>query len=162
MTVVTSKTKKTADLMDRSRGLPIHHFLDFTRINRYTVLGDGMTHKFDGIKLKFTFREFGIQMVISQTLKNNMKMSSMIIKIFRIDQNIVDKNHDEFIEFRHEDRVHEIHEICRCIGKTKGHNQVFIESISGGESCFRNITWPKLYLMIPRTKVNFGEYLGSG
>jgi hypothetical protein len=83
--VVASKTKKTTDLMDQSRGLPIHHFLDFTRINRYTVLGNGMTQKFDGIKPKFTFREFSIQMMISQTLKSNMKMSNMIFKIFRID-----------------------------------------------------------------------------
>jgi hypothetical protein len=60
MTVVASKTKKTADLMDRRRGLPIHHFLYFTRINRYTILGNGMTQKFDGIKPEFTFREFGI------------------------------------------------------------------------------------------------------
>jgi hypothetical protein len=44
-----------------------------------------------------------------------MKMFSMIFKIFRIDQNIVDKNHNKFIEFWHEDTVHEIHEICRCI-----------------------------------------------
>jgi hypothetical protein len=160
--VVTSKTEKTADLMDRSRGLPIHHFLDFTWINRYTILGDGVTQKFDGIKPEFTFREFGIQMVISQTLKNNVKMSSMIFKIFRIDQNIVDKNYGEFIKFRHEDRIHEIHEICWCIGKTKGHYQIFIESISDGESYFWNITWPNFYLMIPREKVNFGEYLGSG
>jgi hypothetical protein len=148
--------------MDQSRRLPIHHFLNFTRINRYTILGDGMTQKLDGIKPEFTFREFGIQMMISQTLKNNVEMSSMIFKIFGIDQNIVDKNHYKFIEFRHEDRVHEIHEICWCIGKTKGHNQIFIESISGGESCFQNITWPNLYLMIPKAKVNFGEYLGSG
>jgi hypothetical protein len=121
-----------------------------------------MTQKFDDIKPEFTLREFGIQRVISQTLKNNVKMSSMIFRIFRIDQNIIDKNHDEFIEFRHEDRVHKIHEIGRCIGKTKGHNQIFIESISSRENCFWNITWPNLYLMIPRAKVNFGEYLGSG
>jgi hypothetical protein len=160
--VVTSKTKKTANLMDRSRRFPIHYFLNFARVNGYTVLRDGMTQKFDGVKPEFTFREFGIQMVISQTLKNNMKMFSMIFESFGIDQNIIDKNHDEFIEFRHEDRVHEIHEVCRCIGKTKGHNQIFIESISGGESCFWNIAWSNLYLMIPRAKVNFGEYLGSG
>jgi hypothetical protein len=103
-----------------------------------------MAQKFDGIKPEFTFREFGIQTVISQTLKNNMKMFSVIFKIFEINQKIVNKNHNEFIEFRHEDRIHEIHEICRCIGKIKGHNQIFIESISGGESYFWNITWPNL------------------
>jgi hypothetical protein len=64
-TIVASKTEKTTDLMDRNRRLPIHHFLNFTQINRYTVLGDGMTQKFDGIKAEFTFREFGIQAVIS-------------------------------------------------------------------------------------------------
>jgi hypothetical protein len=50
-----------------------------------------MTQKFNGIKPEFTFREFGTQMVISLPLKNNMKMFSVIFKIFRIDQNIVDK-----------------------------------------------------------------------
>jgi hypothetical protein len=91
-----------------------------------------------------------------------MKMFNMIFKSFGIDQNIVDKNHDEFIKFRHEDRVHEIHEICRCIGKTKGHNQIFIESISGGEGGFQNITCSNLYLMIPGAKINLRKYLGSG
>jgi hypothetical protein len=91
-----------------------------------------------------------------------MKMFSMIFESFGIDQNIIDENHDEFIEFQHEDRVHEVHEICRCNGKTKGHNQIFIESISGGEGGFRNIAWPNLYLMIPRAKVNFREDLSSG
>jgi hypothetical protein len=148
--------------MDRSRGFPIHHFLNFTRIDRYTILRDGMTQAFDGIQPEFIFRKFGIQTVIPQTLKNNMKMLCMIFESFGIDQNIIDKNHDEFIEFRHKDRVHEIHEICRCIGKTKGHNQIFIESIFGGEGGFRNIAWPNLYLMIPRAKVNFREYLSSG
>jgi hypothetical protein len=140
MTVVASKTKKTTDLMNRSRRFPIHYFLNFARVNGYTVLRDGMTQKFDGVKPVFTFREFGIQTVISQTLKNNIKMSGMIFESFGVDQNIIDKNHDEFVKFRHEDRIHEIHEICRCIGKTKGYNQIFKESISGRESYFRNIT----------------------
>jgi hypothetical protein len=29
-TVIASKTEKTADLMDRSRGFPIHHFLAYS------------------------------------------------------------------------------------------------------------------------------------
>jgi hypothetical protein len=84
-TVIASKTKKAANLMDRSRRFPIHYFLNFARVNEYTVLRDGMTQKFDGVKPEFTFREFGIQMVISQTLKNNMKMFSMIFESFGID-----------------------------------------------------------------------------
>jgi hypothetical protein len=85
----------------------------------------------------------------------------MIFSIFRIDQNIIDEYYDKFIELWHKDRVHEIHEICWCVGKTKGHNQIFIKSISGGECCLWDVAGFNLYLVISRAKVNFGEYFGS-
>jgi hypothetical protein len=43
----------------------------------------------------------------------------MIFKIFRIDQNIIDKNHDEFIEFWHEDKVHKIHKYAGALVRPK-------------------------------------------
>jgi hypothetical protein len=41
-----------------------------------------MSQKFNGIQPKFTFGEFGIQVVVSQSLKNNMEMFRMIFRIF--------------------------------------------------------------------------------
>jgi hypothetical protein len=78
----------------------------------------------------------------------------MIFRIFRVDQNVINEDHYKFVEFLHEERVHEIHKVCWCIGKTKRHDHIFIESISGGKDCFWNVTWPNLNLMIPGAEVN--------
>jgi hypothetical protein len=79
----------------------------------------GMSQKFHGIQPKLTFREFGVQVVVSQFLKNNMEMFRMIFRILGVDQNVIKEDHNKFVEFLHKDRVHEIHEICWGIGKTK-------------------------------------------
>jgi hypothetical protein len=78
-----------------------------------------VTQKFNGIQPKLAFGEFGIQVVVSQSLKNNMEIFRMIFRIFRVDQNIINEDHYELVKFLHEDRVHEIHEVCWGIGKTK-------------------------------------------
>jgi hypothetical protein len=56
-----------------------------------------MSQKFNGILPKFTFGEFGIQVVASQSLKNNMEMFRMIFQIFRIDQNIINEDHTNLL-----------------------------------------------------------------
>jgi aspartate ammonia-lyase len=63
-------------------------------------------------------------------------MVPMIFWIFRVDQNVINEDHNKFVEFLHEDRVHEIHEICWSIVKTKRHDQIFVESITGGKGYF--------------------------
>jgi hypothetical protein len=64
--------------------------------------------------------------MIPQPLKKNAKMFNLLFFVFGVNQNVIDENHNEFIQFRHEHRVHEIHEVGRCIGETEGHNQIFI------------------------------------
>jgi hypothetical protein len=76
----------------------------------------------------------------------------MIFRIFGINQNVINEDHYEFVDFLHEDRVHEIDEVCWCIGKTKRHDQIFIESISGEKGCFWNVTRPDL---CGRTNLNY-------
>jgi hypothetical protein len=91
-----------------------------------------------------------------------MEMVRMIFRIIGIDQNVINKDHYELVKFLHKDRVHKIHEVRWCIGKTKRHDQILVKSISGGKGCFWNITWPNLDLMISGAEVNLREYLGSG
>jgi hypothetical protein len=91
-----------------------------------------------------------------------MEVVRMIFRILGIDQNVINEDYYEFVEFLHEDRVHEIHEVRWGIGKTKRHDQIFIESISGGKGYFWNVTQPDLDLMIAGTKVNLREYFSSG
>jgi hypothetical protein len=49
--------------------------------------------------------------MISQTLKDNSEVFGMFFLAFGIDENIIDKDHNEFVELRHEHGVHEVHEV---------------------------------------------------
>jgi hypothetical protein len=48
------------------------------------------------------------------------------------------------------------------IGKTKRHDQIFVESVSGGKGCFWDVIRPDLNLMIDGTKINFRENFSFG
>jgi hypothetical protein len=99
--------------------------------------------------------------MISQTLKDNSEMFGVFFLAFGIDENIIDKDHDEFIELRHEHGVHEVHEVSWGICETKRHYQELIKTITSGESGFRNVTRSNLDSVITRTKVNLREDFGS-
>jgi hypothetical protein len=82
--------------------LPIHDLLHFARIHGYTILGKSVTQKFHTIQLELTFREFGIEFVISQTLQDNTKMLRMLDLIFGINKDIINEYHYELVQFIHE------------------------------------------------------------
>ena len=57
--------------------------------------------------------------MISEVLKNDVQMFGMFLLILGINEDVIDEYHDELIKLGHEDRVHEIHEVGRCIGKAE-------------------------------------------
>jgi hypothetical protein len=94
-------------------------------------------------------------------LKNNSEMFGMFLLVFGIDEDIIDKDHYEFVKLCHKHRVHEVHEVGWGIRETKGHYQELVKTITSGQSGFRNVTRSNLDLMITKTKVNLGENFGS-
>jgi uncharacterized protein with PIN domain len=62
-----------------------------------------VTQKLHTIRLEQTFREFGIEFVISQSLQDNMKMLRMLGFALGIDENVIDEDHYELVQFIHED-----------------------------------------------------------
>jgi hypothetical protein len=140
---------------------PIHHLLNFARIYGNTILGNGVSQEFHTLQPEFTFGELSIKLMISQMLKDNLEMFGMFFLVFGIDEDIIDKEHYEFVELRHKHGVHEVHEVCWGIHETKGHYQEIVKTVTSGESGFRNVTRPNFDLMITRTKVDLGENFGS-
>jgi hypothetical protein len=78
-----------------------------------------------------------------------------------IDENIIDKDHNEFIELRHEHEVHEVHEVGWGICESKRHYQELVKTITSGKSGFGNVTRSNLDLVVARTKVDFREDFGT-
>jgi hypothetical protein len=60
-----------------------------------------VTQKLHTIQPELTFREFGIEFVISQSLQT--KMLRMLGIALRINENIIDEDHYELVQFIHED-----------------------------------------------------------
>jgi hypothetical protein len=85
----------------------------------------------------------------------------MLFLIFGVEEDIIDEDHYKFVELRHKHGVHEVHEVGWGIHETKGHYQKLVETITSGESSFRNVTGSNFDLVVARTKIDFGEKFGS-
>jgi hypothetical protein len=120
-----------------------------------------MPQEFHTLQPEFTFGELSIKLMFSQMLKDNSEMFGMFFLVFGIYEDIIDKDHYEFVELRHKHGVHEIHEVGWGIRETKGHYQELVKAITSGESGFRDVTGSNLDLMITKTKVDLGENFGS-
>jgi hypothetical protein len=71
---------------------PIHHLLDFARIYRGTILGNGVPQEFHTLQPEFTLGELSIMLMISQMPKDNSEMFGMFFLVFGIDEDIIDKD----------------------------------------------------------------------
>ena len=89
-----------------------------------------MTRKRYFFKPKLTFAKFGIKTMLPKFLEDNMDVTSMIFLGLGINENIINKDDHKDIKFLHEDAIHQIHEISRCIGEAEGHDSEFIKTIS--------------------------------
>jgi hypothetical protein len=86
----------------------------------------------------------------------------MLLFTLRVDQDVVNEDHDKLVQLRHEHGVHQVHEMCRSIGESKRHDQILVQPIPGGESCLRNILRTDFDLMITQAEINLGKYLSTG
>jgi hypothetical protein len=77
--------------------------MHFARIHGDTILGNSVTQEFHSIQPEFTFGEFSIEFVISQTLENNTKVFHMLFFILGINEDIVNEYHYELVQLIHED-----------------------------------------------------------
>jgi hypothetical protein len=113
-----------------------------------------MSQKWNLLQPECTIAEFGIELMVTKSLQNNVEMLCMLFFTLGIDQDIINEYHDKLIQLQHEYGVHQVQEMCRNIGESKWHNQILIQPIPGGEDGLSNIFWADLNLMITRIKIN--------
>jgi hypothetical protein len=120
-----------------------------------------VTQELNFAQPELALAELCIKLMITQSLKHNVKMLFMFFLTFRKDQYVVNEDHDKLVQFFHENHVHQVPEVSGGIGQPKGHHQILIETISGGESGLCYIFITDLNLMIAKMKVNLRENLCS-
>ena len=110
---------------------------------------------------KNTFILFGMEMMIREKLHYKSQMLEMFSPCFTVDEDIIKKYQNEFLEIGSEYFIHQGLECGRSISETKGHDQKLILAIMCAESCFRDIILMNPNLMIPRAKIQLGEKLST-
>src|SRR3954465_8937883 len=98
-----------------------------------------MSKKSNLIQPKFTLAEFGIQLILPKLFKYQPQMYFMLFIALGVDQNFIDENDNKLVKKFHEHLVHHIQEVGWCIGQTKWHHGVLIQTIPSGESSLRYV-----------------------
>jgi hypothetical protein len=57
--------------------------------------------------------------MITQPLKHNVEMPFVLFLALRIDQDVINEDHDELVQVCHEYRVHQVHEVSGGVGQPK-------------------------------------------
>jgi hypothetical protein len=78
-----------------------------------------MTKKRYFLQPKCTLAELDIELMVKKSLKNNTKMMLMLFFILRVDQDVINEDHDKLVQLQHEYGVHQLHEMCMSIGESK-------------------------------------------
>jgi hypothetical protein len=120
-----------------------------------------VTQEWHFLDPELALAKLGVKLILSQTLKYNLEMFIMFFHTLQMHKNVMNENHDKHVQLRYEDRVHEVHEVCRRIRQTKRYYKVLIETISCGECHLGYIFGMNLDLVIAEVEINLGEHLGS-
>ena len=99
--------------------------------------------------------------MLSQSLKYQSQMHSMLRLILGINQNIINEYNHKSIQKWPEHSIHQVCKGCWGISQPKGHYQKLVMAISGLKCCFRHITTPDSQLMIFGSQINLREMLDS-
>jgi hypothetical protein len=78
-----------------------------------------MSKKQNFLQPESTLAELGIELMVSKSLQNNSEMLCMLLLALRIDQDVINEDHDKLVQLRHEHGVHQVHEMCRRIDESK-------------------------------------------
>jgi hypothetical protein len=120
-----------------------------------------MTQEWFLLDSELTLDKLGVKLVLSQPLKYNSEVFFVFFHNLQIYKNVINEYHDKLVQLRHEDRVHELHEVCQRICQPKRHHKILIETISCREHHLGYVFHTNLDLVIAGAEINLGEHLCS-
>ena len=74
-----------------------------------------MAEKLDAILEEFTLTLLGVEFIVTQQCQHLAYVFLVFIHIATVDENVIEEHQHELVQEGLEDRVHQMHERCRCI-----------------------------------------------
>jgi hypothetical protein len=78
-----------------------------------------VTQEWNFAQLELKLAVLRIELIFTQSLKHNVEMPFMLFLVLRIDQDIINEDHDKLVQLCHEYRVHQIYEVSRGVDLQK-------------------------------------------
>ena len=101
----------------------------------------------------------GVKSVLSESSEHLLDMFPVVVKIIRVDQNVVQINENAYIQEIRENVIHKMLKSGGGVGKSKGHNAPLKRTISSVEHSFPFGTFTDPDKMISMLEINFGEVM---
>jgi DNA-directed RNA polymerase subunit F len=155
---VTCQTEETSHLLDILRRKPFNDRLDGFRIDSNAFSRNDMAKIDDLRKPKFTFGELGIETVFTKLQEDEAKMLFMLLIGLGLDKDIIKIDYHKLVEVLHENVVHQPRESGRSISEAKGHDGVFVETITSFEGCLGYILLADFDLVITTSQIHLREH----
>jgi len=86
---------------------------------------NNITQEFHLRLMEFTFLQFSIKINFSELFENKMYMVFMVCHVLRENEDVTDAIDHKIIQILMEDIIHHMLKDNRCIGKAKGHHNIF-------------------------------------
>ncbi|KIK16423.1 hypothetical protein PISMIDRAFT_113421, partial [Pisolithus microcarpus 441] len=118
--VKVGKAQEGLNALHLTRFRPVSDGLNLTLGHCQTIGREKESKVFDRLGVGLTLLRFGIETVFPESAKNLVNMFFVVFYIVRV----------------HKDRVDEMLECCRGVGKSKWHDKPFIGSITSPEGRF--------------------------
>ena len=87
-------------------------------------------------------------------LENNPQVILMLLLRLRVDQDVVNKDHNKLIQIRLKYPMHEIHECCQRIHQPEGHHYELEMPILRPKRCLRDISLPNSQMKVSGAKID--------
>jgi hypothetical protein len=78
-----------------------------------------MSKRRNFLQSESTLAKFGVKLMVLKSLQNNTEMPQMLFFTLGIDQDVINEDHDKLVQLRDENRVYQVHEMCRSIAESK-------------------------------------------
>jgi hypothetical protein len=81
--------------------------MNIAEVNCDTLSRDDMSKKQNFLQSESTLTEFGIELMVMKPIQNNTEMSCMLFFTLKIDQDVINEDHDKLVQLRLEYGVHQ-------------------------------------------------------
>src|SRR3954471_19595077 len=116
MAAIASEPEETTDLLDGRGRSPVKNSLDTFWVDGNAILGNHMSKVGYFGKPELTLRILSIEFVFSKLFQYKTKVFSMFFLILGVYEDIIQINHDKFVEIFHEYILHQSGESGWSIG----------------------------------------------